>query len=209
MGLMNMPQGAASGEILARIQYDAKGGRWHRVDRTQNASGEWVSDMVDMEKGDVFVADLPNIEVGWIAFPSSGPSFVMVPNGTPLPAAPSPEHKAGFRMKVLLPREEEPRTFASTAKSVLAVIDELHTKAEAHAPQVPVLKIIGTRVVEVKTPKGTTRNYAPLLDIVKFVDRPAALGGSAPAPVAQAAPPPASSTSKVLEDSIPFAPEWR
>jgi hypothetical protein len=200
MGLMNMPGGNTTGEILARIQYDAKGGRWHRVDRRQEESGEWVSDMFDMEKGDVFVADLPNIEVGWIAFPSSGPDFRMVPNGTPLPPQPSPDHKAGFRVRVLLPREEQPRTFASTAKSVVSVIDDLHTKTEAHAPQVPVLKIVGTRIVEVKTPKGTTRNYAPLLEIVKFVDRPAALGGSAPAPVAQAAP----KTEKVLEDEIPF-----
>ena len=70
MALMGLPSGSNGGDILSRIQYDAKAGKWHRVDRTQNASGEWVSDMVELDKGDMFLMDMPQIEVGWIAFAS-------------------------------------------------------------------------------------------------------------------------------------------
>jgi len=201
------------GDILDRLQYDAKAGKWHKVSRTQSAAGEWISDMIELKDGAMFVADLPNIEVGWIAFASTGPDFQMVPNIEEIAREhakrkPSDNHKWGFRVRVLLPKEEAPRTFASTAKNVAAVLDELHTKAEADAPagQVPVLQITGTRVVETKGKMGTTRNYAPLLEIVKYVPRPAALGD---APAKPAAPPPASPqaatpTAKVLEDEVPF-----
>jgi hypothetical protein len=196
------------GDILDRLQYDAKAGKWHRVSRTQNAAGEWISDMIELDKGDMFVADLPNIEVGWIAFASTGPDFQMVPNGTAVPPRPSENHKTGFRMRVLLPKEDAPRTFASTAKNVIGVIDELHTKATADAPagQVPVLRIAGTRVVETKGKMGTTRNYAPLLEIVKYAPRPAALGEAPakPAAAAPASPQAATPTAKVLEDEVPF-----
>lgn len=208
MALMGMNSGSAGGEILDRIQYDAKAGQWHRVDRSQNAAGEWISDMVEMDKGDMFIMDLPKIEVGWIAFASTGPDFQMVPNGTALPVKPSENHKSGFRMRILLPKETAPRTFASTARNVIGVIDELHTKAlEAPAGEVPVVKITGKRVVETKGKMGTTRNYAPLLEIVKFVPRPAPLaGGVAAAPTAAPAPQPVPqpSTAEAIGDEMPF-----
>lgn len=221
MALMGLPSGSNGGDILARIQYDAKAGKWHRVDRTQNASGEWVSDMLELDKGDMFIMDMPTIEVGWIAFASTGPDFQMVPNGHQVGPKPSEAHKAGFRVKVLLPKEDTPRTFASTAKAVIGVIDELHTKAAAGpAGQVPVVKIAGTRMVETKGPQGTTRNYAPLLEIVKYVPRPAALGDapsmgvtmapSAPAPAPQPAPAPKAEPERVLvDDEVPFLAEFR
>jgi hypothetical protein len=196
MALIGMPSGSNGGAIPPRIEYDSKAGRWHRVERSQNAANEWVTEKFEMEKGDVFVMDMATIEVGWIAFASTGPDFQMVPNGQSVGPKPSDAHKFGFRVKVLLPKEETPRTFASTAKAVLGVIDELHTKAESGpVGQVPVVKIAGTRMVETKGPQGVTRNYAPLVEIVKYVPRPAALGDapsmgvtmapSSPAPKAQ------------------------
>lgn len=208
MALMGINSTAEGGEILDRIQYDAKAGKWHRVTRSQNAAGEWISDMIEMDKGDMFIMDLPAIEVGWIAFASTGPDFQMVPNGSVVPPRPTDNHKSGFRMRVLLPKETAPRTFASTAKNVIAVIDELHTKAmEAPAGQVPVVKIAGTRVVETKGKMGTTRNYAPLVEIVKFVPRPAPLVAPSAAPVARAeAPKPeaAQTTAEAIGDEMPF-----
>jgi hypothetical protein len=192
MALMGLPSGTNGGDIPPRIEYDAKAGRWHRVERSQNSAGEWVTDKFEMDKGDVFVMDTATVEVGWIAFSSTGPDFQMVPNGQKVPPKPSDAHKPGFRVKVLLPKEEQPRTFSSTAKSVIGVIDELHTKAsEGPAGEVPVMKIAGTRMVETKGPAGTTRNYAPLLEITKYVARPAALGDapSMGAPMVPSAPP--------------------
>lgn len=202
MALHGINSGNEGGEILDRIQYDAKAGKWHRVTRSQASSGEWISDMHELDKGDMFLMDLAGIEVGWIAFASTGPDFQMVPNGTPVPSRPSENHKSGFRVRVLLPKEEQARTFASTARSVIGVVDELHTKATGEAPagHVAVVKIAGTRVIETKGKMGTQRNYAPLLDIVKYVPRPPQLG-AAPA---TAAPQAATATAKDINDEVPF-----
>lgn len=210
MALHNMPQGSTGEDIKPRIEYDAKAGRWHRVDRTQGATG-WVSDKFEMVTGTMFIADFANIEVGWISFSgTSGPDFRMVPNGQDVGPRPSDAHKAGFRLNVLLPKEEGPRTFASTAKAVINVIDELHTMAEAQGQpgMVPVMKIAGTRVIETKSPAGVNRNYAPLLEIVKWTTRPAALGAAKAAPVlTRATPQPAIVTAPAgapIDDEIPF-----
>lgn len=204
MALMGLPSGSAGGDIKPRIQYDAKAGKWHRVDRHQGASGEWINDMFEMDKGDMFLMDFTNIEVGWIAFLPTGPDFQMVPNGTPVGPKPTEAHKPGFRISVVLPKEDTDRHFASTAKSVLGVIDELHTAAAANNGQVPVVKIAGTRVIETKGPQGMTRNYAPLLEIVKYVPRPAALGGAGKVETPAKAEPPPKTTAEAIGDEMPF-----
>lgn len=214
MALIGLPSGSSGEDIKSRIEYDAKAGKWHRVERAQNASGEWVTDKFEMDKGEMFVMDIANIEVGWIRF-SSQPDFQMVPNGQQVGPKPSDVHKVGFRVPILLPRETVARNFASTAKSVIGVIDELHTKVSADAPagHAPVVKIAGTRIIETKTPQGTNRNYAPLLEIVKYVPRPAPLGDapsmgvtmapSTPAPAPQPAPAVAPA-KELVEDEVPF-----
>lgn len=219
MALTGLPSGSGGESFLDRIQYDAKAGRWHAVSRKQDASGAWVSDMIPMNDGDAFAMDMENIEVGWIAFASTGPDFKMVPNGQNVGPRPTDQHKAGFRVKVLLRGETAPRHFASTAKAVTGVIDDLHTQAMAK-PGVPVVRIKGTRLVETKGPQGTTRNYAPLLEIVQHIPRPAALGGDGAAPAPQPAPqpapaaapadagwqemPPPSATGAAIGDALPF-----
>lgn len=212
MALMGLPSGSNGADIKPRIEYDAKAGKWHRVERSQNASGEYVTDKFEMDKGEMFVMDFANIEVGWIRF-SSQPDFQMVPNGQPVGPKPSDVHKVGFRVPILLPKEAIDRNFASTAKAVIGVIDDLHTKvsAEAKPGEVPVVKIAGTRIIETKTPQGTNRNYAPLLEIVKYVPRPAPLGdapsmGATMAPPQPATPPAAKPepAKQLVEDEVPF-----
>jgi hypothetical protein len=220
MALSGLPSGSNGEAFLDRIQYDAKAGRWHAVSRKQDAAGAWISDMIPLNDGDAFAMDMENIEVGWIAFAATGPDFKMVPNGQSVGPKPTDQHKAGFRVKVLLRGETAPRYFASTAKAVLGVIDELHTIAAA-TPGVPVVRIKGTRLVETKGPAGTTRNYAPLLEIVQHIPRPAPLvAGATPSPAPQPtpqpaptaapaaggwdAPPPPSATGAAIGDAMPF-----
>jgi hypothetical protein len=222
MALMGLPSGSAGGgDIKPRIEYDAKAGRWHRVNRSQAASGEWITDKTELKEGEMFLMDIAQVEVGWISFGGGQPDFRMGPNGTPVGPRPTEQHKPGFRVSVVLPREDHDRHFASTAKAVLAVIDDLHTKAgAAPAGHVPVIKIAGTRIIETKTPQGTNRNYAPLLEIVKYVPRPAALGDApsmgvtmapaAPAPAPQTAPAAKPEPERVLvDDEVPFLAEFR
>lgn len=225
MALHNMPQGASGADIKPRIEFDARAGRWSRVDRTQGTEG-WQSDKTELAIGAMMIMDFATIEVGWIDFAGkSGPDFRMVANGQEVGAKPTDMHKAGFRLAILLPKEQEARTFASSAKAVIGVIDELHTQAEVlgQAGMVPVMRVTGTRLIETKGPQGINRNYAPLLDFAKWVPRPAALG-AAPvvakpvvakpgAPALHRATPVQSLAAPVgggpIDDEIPFAAEWR
>jgi hypothetical protein len=59
---------------------------------------------------------------------------------------------------------------------------------------------ITTRVVEVQTPRGSSKFYAPVFTIAQWVDRPAALGD-------RAVPPPAAgSQPAVAAAPAPSAP---
>lgn len=208
MALTGLPAGNSGEAFLDSIRYDAKAGKWHRADRAQSAAGTWETSLVEMPDGTAFAADMENIEIGWIAFAAAGPDFKMVANGQDIGTRPTDLHKAGFRLKVLLRGETAPRYFASTAKSVTGVIDELHTQATAK-PGVAVLRIKGTKLIETKGPTGTTRNYAPVLEIVQHIARPVALGGTSNAPVSPPEPKPEPKpapqpTAEVIGEDLPF-----
>lgn len=207
MALTGLPSGSNGESFLETIRYDAKAGAWHRADRTQDADGKWNTKLEEMAEGTTFAVDFENIEVGWIAFAATGPDFKMVMNGTDIGPRPTDQHKAGFRVKVLLRGEAAPRYFASTAKAVTAVIDDLHTQATAK-PGVAVVRLKGRRMIETKGPAGTTRNYAPVLELVQNIARPLALGGTAEQAGVQMAPepppPPPVTTAAAIDDEMPF-----
>ena len=89
------------------------------------------------------------------------------------------------------------REFASTAKVAIAAMDALHSAFEA-APErgqglVPVVVMSGTEPVTTKGPQGSSTNYRPRFEIVKWVERPAELQPGAPRPAASPVPAPATS----------------
>lgn len=184
-----------SGNFEARpfIKYDAKAGRMFRVDRVQGAAG-WESQSDDITNGFAAVFDFERIEVGWMEFTATGPKHALVPLGQPLPAKPAETSKQGFRLPVYNKNllGEVAREFSSTAKAVLAAVDQLHTAYEA-APErrnglLPVVQMTGVQVVETQSKMGTNRNYAPVFTITQWVPRPPALQ-VAQKPTASAAPP--------------------
>ena len=190
------------GDMLPIVKYDAKAGRFIRVDRSQNSAGEWESTPVEIEKP-AFLADLHNIEVGWISFANGRPDFRMVEIGNPLPVQPSETHKEGFRVMIKLSERDggDIRQFSHAARSVTGAFDRLHDEFLA-APeskdknQVPVVQL--TEVEAVRTNHGT--NYAPIFEIVKWIERPEDLTPSAaPADVDGAEPPPPDDV-----DDLPF-----
>lgn len=196
---------ANTGNFAPILKYDAKAGRFFRVDRSQDASGNWVKNDVDITQGLSMVMDLAQIEVGWISFSATGPVFVLGKVGAPIPPRPEgvdsegrPAFKQGFRAKVKLAKScgGDVRDWAHTAKAVLSVIDDMHSvylnAPEAGQGKLSVLKLIETIPIKtmIKTPQGMTSNtnYAPRFEIASWIDRPSDLPLSNGAPHAATAP---------------------
>ena len=219
LGLSYGGSETASGEFLPLVNYNAKAGRLKFSQRVE-VNGRWEKQEEDVSFSQpVFVADMENIQVGWLFFKAGmAPVRAMVKNGQQIPPCPTGDYgvdergnaakpKQGFAMKVL-DGNRVLREFSSNAGSVLGAIDALHTAYEA-APEraqglLPVIQFQGA--TEVKGKHGS--NYTPNFAIIKWVPRPAELGAngssvapSVAAPVAQVAanlPPPTPQASKPL-----------
>lgn len=214
---------SGSGEILNRIEYDARAGRFFRVDRSQNASGDWETNKVEMKTPLTLVYDIENIEVGWVKLDKSGVDFRMVaigenigprPEGTDMNGKPS--YRQGFRMKVYSKNLlGGVRTFAHTAQCVIGQMDNLHTQFSTQFPanqgKVPVVTVTDTLPIK----SGQSTNYAPVFTIDKWIDRPTDLTAPArtAAPKPQAVPstgsghtpPPSAKTAELADMEPEFA----
>ena len=177
----------ASGESKNLIKYDARAGRFSRMDNKE---------ATDITQAFAAIMDLEQIEVGWARFAANAaPEFVMARVSEPLPARPSQDHKRAFRMMMKLGKScgGDVREFASAAGCVIRALDELHD-AYCAAPQaaqgmLPVVTLSGSVAVKTQTPNGMTTNYKPQLTITSWQKRPEDLPLSSDAPkVATAAP---------------------
>lgn len=170
--------GGNSSEIIPILKYDARAGRLSRRDYE---SGEYVN--TDVTRSFKAVADLENIEVGWINFNTgSAPDMVMARAADEAhPSQPSSDHKQGVRLLVKLSKEcgGDIREIAGNAKSMLRGIDELHNDylkgVKDNAGKLPVIALKDT--VPVTTGEGAKKstNYVPIFEIVSWVSRPEGL----------------------------------
>lgn len=178
----------SSGDIKPIVKYDGRAGRWSRIDDKA---------ATDITQNFAAIFDLGNVEVGWARFVSGGaPDFQMVKIGAVYPARPSEEHKRAVRVMVKLGQScgGDLREFVTAAGCAIEALDELHdaylAAPEAKNGMVPIVQMTGSVPRKTTTPKGTTTNYKPTLQIVKWIARPAEFdGGEEPAaPAASAAP---------------------
>lgn len=180
------------------IKYDARAGRIHRIDRS-NESGTWETSEVELTQGFQAIFDLENIETGWLCFPAgAAPDIRTVKVGTPMPERPSDKHRAGFRLLMKLGKScgGDLREMAANAKVSIAAMDKLYDAylagVQDHAGKLPVVTLAGTEKVvsngkdEQGKPQSST-NYQPVWEITAWVDRPAELNGEAVADTAPAA----------------------
>jgi|APGre2960657404_1045060.scaffolds.fasta_scaffold05085_1 hypothetical protein len=221
MGLgLNINNGSGGGgSFLPRVEYNAKAGRLKFSERVE-VNGMWETQEQDVSfQQPAFVADMENIQVGWLMFKKGIPPVrALVPIGQPIPPCPVGDYgmdergnaakpKKGFVMR-LLDSNRIVREFSSSASSVANALDALHDAYEA-APEskqgmLPVIQFTGA--TEEKSKHGV--NYSPNFAIIKWVPRPAELGANGPtiapsvaAPVAQSAaplPPPTPQAAKPL-----------
>jgi len=173
---LGLKQYHTGGEMQPRLEYNAKAGRAHRVDRTADGTGTIKIDITASLP--MFAFDIGSVEIGWANFQAgTAPSVVVVPFGQPMPARPDRNHKAGFRSKIWLAGEVAAREFQATAGATVNAIEELWdmlvATPEAAAGKVPVIQLAG--VVPITGRNGT--NYAPQLKLLQWIDRDAAIFG--------------------------------
>lgn len=203
---------APSGDIVPVLKFDARAGRFFRVDRVDGTNTP-----TDITRSLKMVADLENVECGWINFATGGaPDFVVAKIGTPMPARPSPDHKQGVRILLKLSKDcgGDIRELSTTAKSALRGLEEIHTAyqaaRESQAGQLPVLALKDT--IGITTGSGAQKStaYQPVFEIVGWSARPTDLvfkpkngGASAAAGSTPSSSTPPSTGSKQVDAPKP------
>lgn len=203
MGLGLNTEMGGGGDFAPLVKYDARAGRFFRADRTEGPGG-WETSNVDITQGFKAIFDLENIQVGWAAFRAGmAPEFRLVPLGAALPPRPEgmvsdgkggtkPAFQQAFKVMLKLAKTcgGDVRELASTAKAAVGAVDLLHSAYEAqkadHPGQLPVVAMTGSTPIKSSGKGQTSTNYAPIFEIVSWVDRPADL--KAPKPPATPAP---------------------
>ena len=167
------------GDFLPILKFDARAGRFFRVDRLDNGNG-FENDPVDITSSLKFIADFENIEVGWIVFtPGSAPDFKLVPIGSQLPDRPSPNHKNGLRFMLKLSKEcggDKPiREIAGTSKAFLSGVEAVYTQYLAEKAKnpgkLPVLTVDKITPVKSGTGAQSSTNYHPQFKISGWAPR--------------------------------------
>jgi hypothetical protein len=172
-------ESSGGGDFTPVLKYDARAGRFFRMDRIDNGNG-FENEAVDITPMVKFIADFENVEVGWIVFsPGSAPDFKLVPIGNQLPERPSANHKNGLRFMLKLSKEcggDKPiREIAGTSKAFLSGVEAVYTQylaqKDKNAGKLPVLVV--DKITPVKTGSGaqTSTNYHPVFKISGWAPR--------------------------------------
>lgn len=135
---MALPKRRSAKTFTPVLKFDARTGVFVRIDRKQDDSGGWKSDPHEIPYDDVeFVADLPNLQIGWISFGGNGtpPDFRMVSVDQDVGDKPGDAYKEGFRLRLRLGESAggDTRELASTALGIWRSVDELHCAYEKGA----------------------------------------------------------------------------
>lgn len=186
---------SGGGDFLPIVKYSAKDGSFVRQDRHQAPDGTWEKSETEMETPIKVVMDLDTIEVGFIAFTTTGPDFRLVQVGEPMPQQPSPDHKEGFRVR-LYNKEIGLREMSSSSKIVRNQMNHLHDAflaGKADNPgKLPVVEITGSDRIQIETKaQGTQTFRSPKWSISGWIERPEGMNAPAAQEPAQAvsAPP--------------------
>lgn len=186
---------SGGGDFLPIVKYSAKDGSFVRQDRHQAPDGTWEKSETEMETPIKVVMDLDTIEVGFIAFTTTGPDFRLVQVGEPMPQQPSPDHKDGFRVR-LYNKEIGLREMSSSSKIVRNQMNHLHDAflaGKADNPgKLPVVEITGSDRIQIETKaQGTQTFRSPKWSISGWIERPEGMNAPAAQEPAQAvsAPP--------------------
>ncbi len=171
---LGLTKSGSGGDFTPVFKFNAVSGDAQIASSVQN-NGEWEKIEKDIAFPAKFIFDFAEIEVGWMQFSSSGPSFLMVKLGERIPARPDENHKQGFRIK-LYSKEYGLCVFSNSSKTIGEVMDVLHDQYLNNEKQnhgkVPVVEIKGTEKVAIKTKEGSKTYKRPIWSIVSWVAKP-------------------------------------
>lgn len=158
------------------------------------------------------VFDIQNVQLGWLLLAEGHRDWQPWPSNRMQPKPAEGEYKPGFEVNVYSSQmfgAEPVRSFSSNGTGPTMFIQALYNECETHdefaAGKSPVVQITGSKATKVG--KGTTR--VPQFEIVKWIDRPQALGANmaisggeaAPSPAPKAAAKPAPAPAAAPADS--------
>ena len=168
------------GEFTPVLKYDARAGRFFRVERVNTGNG-FENDDVDITQGVKFLADFENVEVGYARFSAGqAPDFHLVPIGHQLPAQPSP---AALKCRSLHAEvelkecggERPVREISGASKAFRGAIEAVYRQyleqRDKNAGKLPVLTC--DKITPVKTGSGaqSSTNYHPTFRISGWSER--------------------------------------
>lgn len=202
-----------TGNFLPIVKYDARAGRFFRVDKDNG-----ITEQVDITDPNMkFAIDFGSIEVGYVQFSAQGPVRHMVPyDGRSLPAQPQDKDdkgklvsRPGFYALVAGQALGGIREWCSNAAILLNALDELFNlyaeQPEAAAGKIPLISIVSTVPVTSGTGAQKSTNYKPVFKIVGWVDRLADMGERTVPPPAPKAIPAAAASPPVQPTPTPAA----
>lgn len=185
-----------SGEFLPIVKYDARAGKFFKVEKRPDGG----SDAVELPLGTKFAIDTFTLEAGYVMFGPQGPDRRMVPytEGVQLPPQPQDKdaegklmYRSGFYAKIAGNALDGVREWCSNAQVLLNALDELYQQIikapETTLGQIPIIAIVSTVPVKSGTGARSSTNYAPVLRIEGWTDRPDILGPRTVSPPAATA----------------------
>lgn len=169
-----------NGDIVPFVKYDARAGRFFRNDRSQDSSGNYLNNAVDITPNFKAVMDLENLEVGYLLFAAgSAPAYMLVKLGDPMPQKPADgKWKQGLRVMMKLHADcgGDIRETSSNAAAFLKGFDELHSLYEAgkaaNPGKLPIVVLRTTMPITTGTGDKKSTNYQPVFEISGWAPRP-------------------------------------
>ena len=184
----------------AFIRFSAELDTWSRSSAT--------GDLIDITWDSPVIVDVENIQLGWLKL-AGGRDWIEWPNNDVKQAAalkPSDEYKQGFNVKFYSTKlfDDEPiRELSASGVGVFTFVRNVYDECETEfgKDKVPAIKI--TKSTPTRIGKGSTK--IPNFEIVKWLDRPEALGETESKPVepkAVESTPKASADDQFSDDEI-------
>jgi hypothetical protein len=184
------------------VKYDARAGRIFRVDRTQDSSGNFVNESVDITQPFKAIFDFKTMQAGWFLFAAgSAPDLNLVDIGQEFPARPSANHKHGVKLMIKLAKDcggDKPiREMAGTSKAFLSGVEPVYAQYLAekdnHPGKLPVIVLERTTLVTTGSGDKRSTNYHPVFKIIGW----AAWGDPGGVSVPPTGSPPATGSTQV------------
>lgn len=176
MGAFGLDVGGG-GDIAPFIKYNAKAGRFYRIDREQGPNG-WQNHEVDISNDFEMLFCFDTLEAGHAHFGEYGPEYRLFPY--PYAKGNEPKErgqyedddgrlfKPAFRLSVIL-RNGEEREFASNAGvtvNAVAKLYDVYARERPNDKAFPVVALDGTP----RPDRGNYGNFTPVFQIDGWVD---------------------------------------